>query len=280
MANDRKLQEDKLVTQLVPDPSQGPPDATVLSGYLGRAPEPAEKGAGASWRLYQSPALDEYVEILEADILHTQKLPDDQGTLVWVPKSLSLQHVRVHSAQVQAELLGSGSIAQAPLAATPATLTGATALPPSLGVVCSTITCPSAARVCLSHFPCPSIPCPSFTVTCPTQPGTCMSSTPSQCTHCPPPSATPSHCTLCPPITAVSLCGICPHPSVTVACPPFTHVVCPPLSVALSHCTFCPTPTANPSNQPGCLPVASFGFCPPPQSLACGFGGSGGGEVE
>src|SRR5438445_7994483 len=104
------LDEHALVKALVPDPSQGPPNATVLQGFLGKSP------TNGVWRLYLSSALDEYVEIPEEDILHTQELPDGQGTLVWVPKSLNLQHVKTQSQQVQAEFL-SGSIAAGRLAA-------------------------------------------------------------------------------------------------------------------------------------------------------------------
>ncbi len=64
MADAKKLQEDDLVSKLVPDPAQGPPNTVPLRGYLGRAPEP-EKGKDPSWRLYQTEALDSYVEIPE-----------------------------------------------------------------------------------------------------------------------------------------------------------------------------------------------------------------------
>src|SRR2546427_304265 len=84
------LDEHALVKALVPDPSQGPPNATVLQGFLGKSP------TNGVWRLYLSSALDEYVEIPEEDILHTQELPDGQGTLVWVPTSLNVQHVKTH----------------------------------------------------------------------------------------------------------------------------------------------------------------------------------------
>jgi hypothetical protein len=263
MANDRKPQEDDLVAKLVPDPSQGPPDATVLTGYLGRAPEVAGKGKEASWRLYQSAALDEYVEIAEADILHTQKLPDDQGTRVWVPKSLPLNYVRVHSEQVQAELLG-GAIAQGSLTATPGHIgSGRTRV--SLGIACTFLTCHPDVNI--SQTPCPSVNCVSFTSPCATQPGMCESSAPSHCTLCPTPSATPSHCTLCPPPrSAASEC---------FACTPSAH--CSHMTVCLdslmvSRCGFCP---------PLPMAIRSETVCPPgPITFGCPVGETGGGEKE
>src|SRR6202050_2381984 len=200
MANDGKPQEDKLVSQLIPDPAQGPPDATTLTGYLGRAPEPKEKGKGASWRLYQSPSLDCYVEIAEESILHTQKLPDDRGTIVWVPKSLQLRYVQVHSTQVQAEMLGSGSIAQGGMAGSP-NLGPEGELGTSVATVCSTVTCPTLG-LCLSQTT-----CPSMNIVCVTHTGPCLSAALSYCTICPPPSATPSYCHRGPPLSAAPSLG-------------------------------------------------------------------------
>src|SRR6202050_2057170 len=258
MANDGKPQEDKLVSQLIPDPAQGPPDATTLTGYLGRAPEPKEKGKGASWRLYQSPSLDCYVEIAEESILHTQKLPDDRGTIVWVPKSLQLRYVQVHSTQVQAEMLGSGSIAQGGMAGSP-NLGPEGELGTSVATVCSTVTCPTLG-LCLSQTT-----CPTMNIVCVTHTGPCLSAALSYCTICPPPSATPSHCTHCPPLSAVpSHCTHCPPPPLLSATPSHcTH--CPPLSTTPSHCTLCPTPTATGGRE---TIERSFYFnaCPPPHS--------------
>src|SRR6516162_2510772 len=88
------LEQHPLVEALVPDPSQGPPNATVLRGFLGKSTH------DGVWRLYLTSALDEYIEIPEADILHSRQLPDDQGTVVWVPKGLQLQHIRTQAQQV------------------------------------------------------------------------------------------------------------------------------------------------------------------------------------
>ena len=103
MAAEKKRGEgpepDPIVEALIPDPSAGPPNATVLHGYLGRS---ATEG---SWRLYTSETLDEYVELPEAEILHTRRLPDDGGTLLWVPATLELRYVQT-ARGVQAAFLG------------------------------------------------------------------------------------------------------------------------------------------------------------------------------
>src|SRR5689334_14808375 len=75
------LRQDELVDRLMPDPSQQQP-LTILSGFLGRSPQ------AGHWRLYLTPTLDEYVEIPEEDIVHSQPLGQEQsalgGTMVWV----------------------------------------------------------------------------------------------------------------------------------------------------------------------------------------------------
>lgn len=106
------LEQDALVEALVPDPSPGPLNATVLQGYLGKS---TTQGA---WRLYLTPELDQFVELPEAEILHSEKQTDD-GTLVWVRKDLPLTALRLQAAQVQAEFLG-GSVASARLPLTTA----------------------------------------------------------------------------------------------------------------------------------------------------------------
>jgi hypothetical protein len=100
----RRLGEDPLVAALVPDPSEGPPDSTVLHGYVGKST------TAGDWRLYLDHALTSYVEVAEGDILHHRQAADDGGTLIWVPKALELKVTRVSSTTIQAEFL-SGAIA-------------------------------------------------------------------------------------------------------------------------------------------------------------------------
>jgi hypothetical protein len=78
-----RLKEDPLVAALVPDPSAGPPDTTVLHGYVGKSTRPN------SWRLYLDATLASYVEVSEGDILHHKEIADDGGTLVWVCQNRS-----------------------------------------------------------------------------------------------------------------------------------------------------------------------------------------------
>ncbi|HEV3047904.1 MAG TPA: hypothetical protein VGY13_11160 [Solirubrobacteraceae bacterium] len=239
MAENRKLEEDELVKRLIPDPAQGPPNATPLRGYLGRSPSSSAKEP--IWRLYRNAALDSYVEIPESEVLHHEKLPDEQGTIVWVAKSARLHHVSVHSAQVQAELLGSGSIAAGQLQPAPGTAGVAEpTLAPSIATVCSTVACPT--RLCVSQPPCPSTQC--HTIVTP-----CLSARPSECTLCPPPSA-----------AGVSVCIHCPPPSAAGAS---VCVVCATPTATPSHVTICPTPTIR---------TQCF-ICPPPASIACTHAG-------
>jgi hypothetical protein len=249
MADDRKLEEDQLVSRLVPDPTQGPPNTTPLRGYLGRSPAPTGKGKEPVWRLYSGPALDEYVEIPESEILHSQKLPEEQGTIVWVSKTLPLSYVRVHSAQVQAELLGSGPIAQTQaVGASPAHNIAGGGLDPSVATVCTQITCPPPSGIPSHCFLCPPITAQS------------------QCGGvCPPPH---SHVHLCITETMmVSRCGgvceprgmafaselrLCPTPTATISAWP-----CRTTTIAPSHFRLCPshlTPchTAPFSHLPEC----------------------------
>lgn len=100
------LQQHPLVDALVPDPSQVAPNARRIVGYLGRS------SSTGVWRLYLSQNLDRYVEIPEADILHTQQLPGTQGTAVWVRRGIRFQYVQVQVSQVEADYL-SGPIATA-----------------------------------------------------------------------------------------------------------------------------------------------------------------------
>lgn len=103
-----RLTEDPLVSALVPDPGEGPANAVVLHGYVGKSTQ------AGHWRLYLDAALETHAEISEGDILHHRRLANDAGTLVWVSKSLQLKVTRVSSAAIQAEFL-SGAIAAARL---------------------------------------------------------------------------------------------------------------------------------------------------------------------
>jgi hypothetical protein len=158
-----RLNEDPLVAALVPDPSAGPPDTTVLHGYVGNSTR------ANCWRLYLDATLASYVEVSEDDILHHRQIADDGGTLVWVPKSLELKVTRVSSTTIQAEFL-SGAIAAGRMQPTGrANVASPAAVPQSVG-------CPSILNNCTSQIlACPSDGCPTWG-NCPTETGWCRPS--------------------------------------------------------------------------------------------------------
>jgi hypothetical protein len=227
-----RLSEDRIVEALVPDPAKGPPNTTVLHGYLGRGTE------GGTWRLYISPQLDQWIELDEAEILHSEKLPDDQGTRVWVRAGTELQVAQASAQRVQAEFL-SGPIAGAATAAAGAAAGAAAIPPPTVGIACSLVACPSEA-----------LPCPSEPPRCPgTLPVLCPPPT-TPATGCPPPT-TPL--TGCPPPTT-PLTG-CPQPTTPQAgCPPLTRPPrCPSGIVPCVSVIRCPTlPLGCPTNVLRC----------------------------
>jgi len=158
----RRLKEHPFVAALVPDASAGPPDSTVLHGYLGKSTR------DKSWRLYLDATLASYVEVSEEDILHHSEIADDGGTLVWVPKSLELKVTMVSSTTIQAEFL-SGAISAGRMQPTAQANVSARAAVPSVG-------CPSILNNCTTRIlPCPSDGCTTWS-NCPTETGWCRPS--------------------------------------------------------------------------------------------------------
>jgi hypothetical protein len=98
----QELRQHELIEKVLPDPSQLA-SLTTLSGFIGRS---LQEGY---WRLYLTPTLDEYVEIREDDIVHTQTLEPSQSalgrTVVWLRSGVTLQYTRFTSRQIQAEFL-------------------------------------------------------------------------------------------------------------------------------------------------------------------------------
>jgi len=157
-----RLKEDPLVAALVPDPSAGPPDTTVLHGYVGKSTR------ANCWRLYLDATLASYTEVSEDDILHHRQIADDGGTLVWVPKSLELKVTRVSSTTIQAEFL-SGAIAAGRMQPTGRANVASPAAVQSVG-------CPSILNNCTTRIlPCPSDGCWTWS-NCPTETGWCRPS--------------------------------------------------------------------------------------------------------
>jgi hypothetical protein len=216
------LEQHPLVEALMPDPSQGPPNATALQGFLGKS---TSEGV---WRLYLTVALDEYVEIAEADILHSRQLPDDQGTVVWVPKTLQLQHIRTQAQQVQADML-SGALAAANLPTTVGPVGGFAGpvptppipIPTSAQFLCPT---PSAVGRCgpLTLPFCPS----EAMIRCPTLPIACRS----EIIRCGPLTLPfcPSEAMIRCPVTLPIQCG----PVTLPFCPSEAMIGCGPVSLA------------------------------------------------
>jgi hypothetical protein len=140
MDSKRKMpDEEGFVKNLVPDPSQ-PPDVTLLSGYSGRSSRPGH------WRLYLSVELTSYVDIPEADIVHSQPLDKDQsplgGTLLWVRRGADLKTTSMASRESQADFLR-GTIAGSITAGGLGFGLEATALPTTFSVT-QCATCPTS----------------------------------------------------------------------------------------------------------------------------------------
>jgi hypothetical protein len=282
-----------LVEALASDPSKPPTRATRLAGLPGRAAD------DTAVRLWLDADLTSFVDVPKDAIRHSQKLPDDQGTILWVDPEATLSYSSVQAHDVQASFL-SGAISQQYLAGAaagapvpgPAPPAPQTIACPSLDICPSVEVCPTRVPVCTHVTPCGATqvaPCPTHTVSvcviCPTRQETV-------CLVCP--TRQVSVCVICP-THEQSVCFVCPtrQVSVCVICP--THqqsvcVVCPTRQVSV--CLICPTHT--PICQPthlctiavGCgksvdIPCQSVPACPTafcPQSIGCGpdFGPEGG----
>jgi hypothetical protein len=103
------LSEDPIVGRLVPDPSQPSPPKVALEGLLGRS---IREGY---WRLYFSSGLERYAEFKEEDVLHSEKIPQEQlpfaglqATKVWLRHDAEVEYTRTESHRVQAEFLQGG----------------------------------------------------------------------------------------------------------------------------------------------------------------------------
>ena len=81
MANDFSQQHDAFVSKIVADPKQHV-DTTLLQGYLGSSSE------ADSTRIYFDPSLNQYIDVKNEDIAHTEPLPKELSTLggsyVWL----------------------------------------------------------------------------------------------------------------------------------------------------------------------------------------------------
>jgi hypothetical protein len=205
-----------LVSALASDPSKPPERATKLFGYPGPA---AEKGA---IRLWLDSDLTTYVDVPDEAILHSQTLPDDQGTWLWVDPGATLTVSSTQSHEVQAEFLG-GSIAERNLAAAGPVGGGGGG-----GLNTTAATCrESLSTGCTVLDNCVETALPVCEERVETRPTLCASWFP----ECPGVSA-PAECPTASP-------G-CTPPTSTTRCPTIRPVVCPPI---VSRVRICPTPT-------------------------------------
>src|SRR5829696_1386386 len=146
------LSEDPIVGRLVPDPSQPPPPKVALEGLLGRS---IREGY---WRLYFSSDLERYAEFKEEDVLHSEKIPQEQlpfaglqATKVWLRRDAEVEYTRAESRRVQAEFL-QGNISSASLSR--ANLP--TSIPLPTTVPCLTVSSVPCGGVVLSILACAS----------------------------------------------------------------------------------------------------------------------------
>jgi hypothetical protein len=282
------------VNRIVKDPLQ-PPDAIVLSGYLGSSSEPGHT------RVYFDLQLSSFVEIPDDAILHVEETATGDSPLgvsyVWIKRDATLVHGRPGPERVRAKFL-EGPIAQMG-AGMGGEAVGAPMLPLTVGPPCGgtylAALCPTHLPACgptpLIHCATPGHPqCPTFLCTqlpacgptplqpCAT-PGHPVCPTP-VCTHppgCGPtpfhPCQTPGH-PVCPTpaCTHIAPCGTTAfHP-----CPTFGHPFCP---VQTAFCpvqsAVCPVQTLACPVQTAVCPVQTLA-CPFP-TAGCPYGPGGGG---
>jgi hypothetical protein len=151
-----QFEQSAFIERLVPNPAQTP-EVRFVSGFLGRS---AQDGYV---RLYLTPDLNEYLEIREEDIVHTQALATEQNPLgghaVWMRRDATVQHTRTMSRQVQAEFLQgnitAGYLAGAGAQGLPVETAGVARL--TWGEACLSLFCPSIALRC---GPIPTRGCP------------------------------------------------------------------------------------------------------------------------
>jgi hypothetical protein len=102
-----EFREDSLVARLISDPSSLP-DPRVELGFLGAS---TRKGY---WRLYSGPDLNDYLEVSESDILHSQSLESADnplgGTMLWLSREAVVHRTRREAPEGEHDFL-QGAIA-------------------------------------------------------------------------------------------------------------------------------------------------------------------------
>jgi hypothetical protein len=113
----KDLGQDELLEALVPDPALRAPGYQVVKGWLGRS---THRGY---WRLYPTPALDEYVEIAEDDIVLRRPVERSNAPLggsVLVIKSTAEIHSMGSTSVIARDALLHGDITTELLGQSPA----------------------------------------------------------------------------------------------------------------------------------------------------------------
>lgn len=101
MTEDDVPAEPGFVTALVSDPNE-PPETVMLVGFPGRSSEEGHI------RLYLDPQLSEFVDVPEADVLHSQAAPTSaaalETTCTWVRRNAELVHGKAGPHQLKTRL--------------------------------------------------------------------------------------------------------------------------------------------------------------------------------
>lgn len=116
--------QDDLIARIVPDPANVP-DVKSLVGWLGSS---AREG---HVRLYVSPDLDEYLDVPEDAVRHSEATGDRSSvgaTVIWVDRSATLHHTRTRSREVGGDFLQGAIVAAYLRGARQASVLGAAAL--------------------------------------------------------------------------------------------------------------------------------------------------------
>jgi hypothetical protein len=81
-----KLRYDDFIANVIPDPAKVEP-TLLLSGFVGRG------GAEGAVRIYSDPTLNKWVDVPEADIVHSMPIPDSKfgGSYVWARASAQIK---------------------------------------------------------------------------------------------------------------------------------------------------------------------------------------------
>jgi len=80
-----KLRYDDFIANVIPDPAKVEP-TLLLSGFVGRG------GAEGAVRIYSDPSLNKWVDVPEADIVHSMPIPDSPlgGSHLWLKRSADI----------------------------------------------------------------------------------------------------------------------------------------------------------------------------------------------